>query len=86
MQTKSGIMRETAKVRMEVNGMKITLKAARINAGMTQEKAAKMLEVSPVTLYNWENGKTSPTAKRLERICVVYGVPKEQLKLGDADA
>lgn len=39
--------------------LKISLKAARINAGLTQEAVAAMLKKSKVTIINWEKGKTS---------------------------
>ena len=38
----------------------ITLEAARVNAGYTQEQAASNLGVSRSTIINWENGKTIP--------------------------
>ena len=37
--------------------LKISLKAARINAGLTQEAVAAMLKKSKVTIINWEKGK-----------------------------
>lgn len=36
--------------------MKVTLKAARINAGYTQSEAAKKLQVSKDSISNWERG------------------------------
>lgn len=52
--------------------MKITLKALRVNADMTQESAAKALNVTTRTLQNWENYDTFPTAQQLLAICGVY--------------
>lgn len=40
-----------------MNDFKITLAAARVNAGMTQEEVAKEMHVSKNTIVNWENGK-----------------------------
>ena len=37
---------------------KITLKAARVNAGMTQDEAAGFLGKTKQTIVNWENGVT----------------------------
>lgn len=51
---------------------KLTLKAARINAGYNQKEAAKMLSISKTTLVKWENGKTFPNAAAIEKICSVY--------------
>lgn len=53
---------------------KITLKAARVNAGFTQKQAAKELKVSNKTLNNWENGKSIPKADKIEPICNLYRV------------
>ena len=54
--------------------IKISLKAARTNAGYTQKEAAKLLGVSNVTLSNWENGISFPDAQQIEKICKLYGV------------
>lgn len=53
--------------------MKISLKALRVNADMTQEAAAEKLNVSKKTLQNWENNATFPTAQQLMKVCSVYG-------------
>ena len=37
--------------------MKLTLKAARVNAGLTQEEVAKTIKKSKNTIVNYENGK-----------------------------
>lgn len=54
--------------------MKVTLKAARINAGLTQEEAAKELGVSEYSVSNWERGKTYPDIPALKKIERLYGV------------
>lgn len=36
------------------------LKAARLNAGMTQEQVAEKIMVSRQTISNWETGKSLP--------------------------
>lgn len=54
---------------------KITLEAARVNAGYTQKGAAKLLCVSNKTLQNWENGKTYPNADKISEICTLYDIP-----------
>lgn len=59
---------------------KITLQAARVNAGYTQDTAAKLLGISKKTLVSWEKGRTFPSAQKIERICEVYGVHYDQLK------
>ena len=53
---------------------KITLKAARVNAGMTQEQAALIAEVNPTTLLKWEKGKSKPTKLQLIGLAYIYGI------------
>ena len=53
---------------------KITLKAARVNAHLTQEEAANKIGVAVSTLRNWEAGKTFPNKPRIDKLCEVYGV------------
>ena len=40
-----------------MNRLKISLKAARANANLTQADVAKALRKSKQTVVNWENGK-----------------------------
>ena len=54
--------------------MKVTLKAARVNKGLTQIEAAKMIGVTVDTLANYEKGKTFPDVPVLKKIEEVYGV------------
>lgn len=53
----------------------ISLKAARVNAELTQLEAAKRLGVCKSTIMNWESGKSSPTADNLKALCEVYQMP-----------
>ena len=59
--------------------VKITLKAARVNANLTIQKAAEMLGVSVGTLRNWETGKTFPRQPQIEKLCEVYCIPFDVL-------
>lgn len=54
--------------------MSITLKAARINKGMTQKEAAKALEIGTTTLAQYEAGETFPNVKVIRRIEELYGI------------
>ena len=54
--------------------MKISIKGARIEKGMTQKEAGNAIGVTKDTISNWERGVTSPTAIQLEKLCAVYGV------------
>lgn len=53
---------------------KMTLKALRVNLGLTQAEAAGRLGVSVETLANWENGKTYPDVRDLRKIEELYKV------------
>ena len=61
----------------ERNGLimaKITLKAARVNAGLTQAEAAAKLGIAQSTLKNWEYGHTDPKLPQFMKLCRLYGV------------
>ena len=62
-----------------MNEFKITLEAARVNAGYNQKTAAKLLHVDPYTLRNWEKGKTSPTWNKVEEIEKLYNISKDNI-------
>lgn len=59
--------------------MKISIRAARVNIGLSQKEAAERLGVSNKTLGNWENGITFPPADKIPAICELYGVPYDHL-------
>jgi transcriptional regulator with XRE-family HTH domain len=60
--------------------LKISLKAARINKGLTQAEAAERIRVSISTIKNWEAGKTFPAQPQIDTICEVYGVAYDNIK------
>lgn len=53
---------------------KLTLKAARVNAGLTQKQAAEAMRISNKTLCAWENGKQFPSVIRAKELCELYRV------------
>ena len=59
--------------------LKISLRAARINAGLSQKEVAQILKISNKTLHNWESGKTSPDAKYVDALCELYKVSYNDL-------
>ncbi len=59
--------------------MGMTLKAARVNANLTQLEAAKRLDISESTLSMWEKGRTFPDARKIRDIEMVYGVPYDEI-------
>lgn len=58
---------------------KITLKAARINAGLSQKDAAEKIGVCIATLQNYENGITVPDWDIVDKISSVYNFPAEYI-------
>lgn len=64
----------------EDRGMiKITLKAARVNAGLAQAEAADLIGVTPLTIINWEAGRYKPTPERYPAIEAAYKIPIEHI-------
>ncbi|MBQ4093910.1 MAG: helix-turn-helix transcriptional regulator, partial [Oscillospiraceae bacterium] len=59
----------------------VTLKAARVNAGLTLKKAAEAASISEKTLSYWEKGHTSPRAEDLLLLCSIYNAPIEDIIL-----
>lgn len=59
--------------------LQITLAAARVNAGMTQEEAANALGINRTTLIKWENGQTIPGTIQLIAMANVYKIPIDNI-------
>lgn len=59
--------------------MKLTLKAARANLGVTQKEAAELLGVTVDTIGNWERGKSYPNALQIRDIEAVYKIAYDDL-------
>ena len=66
--------------------VKISLRAARVNAGYSQKDAADRLGVSSKTLGNWEKGITFPPADKIPAICELYGVSYDNLNFLPCDS
>ena len=59
------------------------LKNARIEAGLTQEKAAEKIDVSRQTISNWENEKSYPDIISVIALSDLYSVSPDELLKGD---
>ena len=66
---------------MEKTDFRLSLRAARVNAGMSQEKAAEMCGVTRFTIKNWEHGITRPTNLQLLGLSQLYNIPLEYIFL-----
>lgn len=56
---------------------KITLTAARVNAGFTLDEVAERINKSKGTIIAWEKGKTSIDVHNFKELCDLYNVPME---------
>lgn len=59
--------------------MAMKLKAARVNAGLTQEKASLALGISKSTLLNYEKYRTKPDIEMSKKIASLYGVSVDDI-------
>lgn len=62
-----------------MENIKISLAAARVNAGLTLEQACKMLKVSKNTLIKWEKGISCPTWDKVQLISEIYKFPSDHI-------
>ncbi|MCR5294767.1 MAG: helix-turn-helix domain-containing protein [Lachnospiraceae bacterium] len=60
---------------------KIKLKAARVNAGLTQVEAAGAMHRNKQTIINWETGATEIRYRDLAALSELYGIPVEYLEV-----
>lgn len=59
--------------------MSITLKAARVNTGLTQKEAAKALGIAVDTLGHYERGKRYPDVEMIQKIEKLYGLSYNEI-------
>lgn len=58
---------------------KISLKAARVNARLSQTEAAQKMGVSRSTIQNWESGRTAPNVVQADKLYEIYGLPQDAI-------
>lgn len=59
--------------------MAISLKAARVNANLTQAEVANLLNISKSTINNYENYKKSPNVTRAKELAKLYGMEVDDI-------
>ena len=59
--------------------LKISAKAARVNAGYNLEDAAREIGICKRTLIKYEQGKTTPSPERQIKISEVYKFPIDNI-------
>ena len=60
---------------------KITLAAARVNAGLTQEQLANEMDVSRQTVIDWESGKREMKTAYFYLFCRITGFAEDDILL-----
>ncbi|VVC84371.1 helix-turn-helix transcriptional regulator [Sideroxydans sp. CL21] len=55
-------------------------KSLRQRLGLSAMEIGTLLDVSAPTVYNWEAGNSTPRAKQLERIVVLRGMGKREIR------
>lgn len=56
-----------------------TIKELREESNRTQLDVAKALDVTPVTVYNWERGKYEPKATQVRALARYFGVSMDDI-------
>lgn len=65
--------------------IQISLAAARVNACLKQDEAAKKIGITPKTLRNYERGITAIPGHRLRKASEVYDIPEDMIRLPIVD-
>lgn len=60
--------------------IKISMAAARINAGLTQKQVCAALNISKTTLVNYEKGRTIPDVKIGGELAKLYNMSTDNIK------
>ena len=66
---------------MTLKKIQISLAAARVNAGMTQEDVASEMHVSKNTVVNWEKGKALPSFAVMQTLAILYNIPIDYISM-----
>ena len=67
--------------KMDGKPFQISLRAARVNANLTQDDVAKRMGKTRQTVVNWENGKYIPGIPELEMLSKTYNIPVDYIFL-----
>ena len=59
--------------------MAIHLKAARVNAGLTQAYVCQKLELGKNTLISYEKYKTKPDIETAQKLAALYGMSVDNI-------
>ena len=59
----------------------ISLAAARVNAGLTQDDVAKAVKVGKQTIVSWEKGNSEPKMSQCRQLSELYKMPLDYIFL-----
>ena len=59
--------------------MRITLRAARVNAGLTQDEVAKRVNKSKNTIVSYEKGRSIPDIETGKCLATLYGMSVDDI-------
>ncbi len=59
----------------------ISLEAARVNAGFTQDEVAEKMGITRQTIINWEKGRVVPGIPEMEMLSRLYNMPLDYISL-----
>lgn len=60
--------------------MAIQLKAARVNADLTQEQVSKKLKISKNSIVSYESYKRKPSVELAEKFAKLYGMKVDDIR------
>lgn len=58
----------------------MSLRAWRVDCGLTSEQVASQIGVNRGTIERWESGKSSPTYPQLIRLCEIYNCTPDDVR------
>lgn len=61
--------------------LRISLRAARVNAGLTQADVAEKTGKDRMTINSWENGKSPIDMANFTFLCNLYGIDSKYILL-----
>lgn len=64
---------------MDYANAKWKLRACRAQAGYSQAEVAKFVGVTDKSLVDWENGYSSPTMEKAQKLVELYEIPLEHM-------
>ena len=59
--------------------MKVSLKAARVNAGLTQDDVSRQTGWARSTIKRWERYETAPPTHKRKILCELYDAAEDEI-------